>query len=131
MKACCHMYPRIYRGQERRIAKKYDRQYESLKGAIYQHLSKRHEFQRAIDAVLIEQASRLFADGLYVEELLSGEEGKASVWKYTDALAKIHSMLIATLDELQISPKTRSKITQEILHDDEITAKLKILMGAQ
>jgi hypothetical protein len=125
------MYPRIYRGQQRRIAKKYNREYESLKGAIYQHLSKRNEFQRAIDSILIEQASRLFADWLYLEELLSSEEGKPAVWRYTDALIKIHSMLIDTFDQLQISPKSRSKIAKEILHDDEITTKLKILMGAQ
>ena len=76
-------------------------------------------------------AARLFADWLYIEELLSSEEGKAALWKYADALVKIHSMLIATLDELGVTPKMRSKLTQEIAHDDEITAKLKNLIGAQ
>lgn len=126
------MYPPFYRGQkQRRIARNYKRQYESLKGAIYQHLSKRNEFQRTIDSTLIELAARLFADWLYIEELLSSEEGKAAVWKYADALVKIHSMLIATFDELEVTPKMRSKIVQEIVQDDEITAKLKNLMGVK
>jgi hypothetical protein len=127
-----HMYPPINRGQkQRRIATTYRRQYDSLKGAIYQHLSKRNEFQRAIDSTLIELAARLFADWLYIEELLSSEEGKAAIWKYADTLVKVHNMLIATLDALGVTPKTRSKIAQEIAQDDEITTKLKDLIGAQ
>lgn len=53
------------------------------------------------------------------------------MWKYADALVKIHSMLIATFDELEVTPKMRSKIVQEIVQDDEITAKLKNLMGVK
>jgi len=130
MKPCSHMIPPLYRGQ-RRTAAKYRKQYESLKGAIFQHLSRRHEFQRVIDSALIELTARLFADWLYVEELLSGEEGKAALWKYADALVKIHSMLMATFDELQVTPKMRGKIAQEIVEDDQVTAKLKSLMGVQ
>jgi len=130
MKPCSHMIPPLYRGQ-RRIAAKYRKQYESLKGAIFQHLSRRHEFQRAVDSALIELTARLFADWLYVEELLSREEGKAALWKYADALVKIHSMLMATFDELQVTPKMREKIAQEIVQDDQVTVKLKKLMGVQ
>ena len=131
MNSCTHTYDPIYRGTQARIARNYRDPYESLKGSIYQHLSRRNEFQRGIDATLIEQAARLYADWLYVEELLSSEEGKTAVWKYADALTKIHGMLIAALDELQITPKMRSKITQEIIKDDEITTKLKTLIGAK
>jgi hypothetical protein len=131
MKVCSHTNPPLYRGQTKRIAEKYRRQYESLKGAIYQHLSKRHEFQKAVDSALIELAARLYADWLYIEEVLGTEEGKAAVWKYADALAKIHGMLIATLDELHVTPKMRGKIAQEIVEDNQITAKLKSLMGVK
>ena len=130
MKLCLHMIPPLYRGQ-RRIAEKYRKQYESLKGAIFQHLSRRNEFQKAVDAALVELTARLYADWLYVEEILSTEQGKAAIWKYADALTKIHSMLIATLDELRVTPKMREKITQEIVQDDQVTAKLNSLMGVQ
>jgi hypothetical protein len=40
-------------------------------------------------------------------------------------------MLLATLEELHVTPKMREKITQEIVQDDQVTAKLKKLMGAQ
>ena len=125
------MMPPLYRGHSKRIAEKYKRQYESLKGAIYQHISKRNEFEKALDSTLIELAARLYADWLYVEEILSTEQGKAAVWRYACALTNIHSMLIATLDQLQVTPKMRGKIAQEIMEDDQITAKLKSLMGVQ
>jgi hypothetical protein len=125
------MIPPLYRGQTKRIAEKYKRQYESLKGAIYQHISKRNEFQKAIDSTLIELAARLYADWLYVEEILSTEQGKSAVWRYACALTNIHNMLIATLDELQVTPKMRGKIAQEIVEDDQITAKLKQLTGVK
>jgi hypothetical protein len=121
----------LYKGQSRRISEKYRKQYESLKGAIYKHLSSRREFQKALDSTLIELAARLYADWLYVEEILSTEQGKAAVWRYACALTNIHSMLIATLDQLQVTPKMRGKIAQEIMEDDQITAKLKSLMGVQ
>jgi len=125
------MMPPLYRGHSKRIAEKYKRQYESLKGAIYQHISKRNEFEKALDSTLIELAARLYADWLYVEEILSTEQGKAALWRYACALTNIHNMLIATLDELQVTPKMRGKIAQEIMEDDQITAKLKSLMGVQ
>jgi len=131
MKQCLHMIPPLYRGQSKRIAEKYRREYESLKGAIYQHISKRVEFQKALDSALVELAARLYADWLFIEEILGSEEGKAAVWKYADALTKIHSMLIATLEELRITPKMREKIAQDIVQDDEITAKLKSMMGVK
>ena len=53
------------------------------------------------------------------------------MWKYADALVKIHSMLMATFEELEITPRMRGKIAQEIVEDDQVTAKLKSLMGAQ
>jgi len=62
----------LYRGQ-RRTPSKYRKQYESLKDAIFLHLSRRHEFQSALDSALIELTARLLADWFYVEELLSGE----------------------------------------------------------
>jgi len=116
---------------ERRIGHGKQREYEELKRAIFKHLGQRPNFVRGIDASLIEQAARLFADWLYIEELLSSEDGKTAIWKYADALAKINSMLIAILDQLEVTPKMRSKIAQEIAQDDEITAKLKNLIGAQ
>jgi hypothetical protein len=116
---------------ERRIASRKQREYEELKRAIFKHLGARPTFVRSIDFSLIEQVARLFADWLYIEELLSSEEGKTAIWKYADALAKIHSMLISTFDELEVTPKMRGKIVQEIVQDDEITAKLKSLMGVK
>jgi hypothetical protein len=77
MNSCSPMIPPIYReGKSRRIARNYQRPYESLKGAIYQHLSARREFQRGIDSTLIELAARLFADWLYIEEMFSSEDCK-------------------------------------------------------
>jgi hypothetical protein len=114
---------------ERRIAHRQHGEYEELKRAIFRHLGSRPTFLRNIDAALIEQAARLFADWLYIEELLSSDENKANVCRYADALAKIHCMLISTFDELQLTPKMRGKIFQEIIHDDDITLKLKKLVG--
>jgi hypothetical protein len=125
------MIPPLNRGQAKRTAEKYRKQYESLRGAIYQHISCRKEFQKAVDSTLIELAARLYADWLYVEEILSTEQGKTAVWRYACALTSIHNMLIATLDELQVTPKMRGKIAQEIVQDNEITAKLKSLMGVR
>lgn len=119
-----HLPPAV----QRRIAVRLHREYEELKRAIFKHLGSRPTFVRYIDSPLIEQAARLFADWLYIEELLSSEEGKTAIWRYADSLAKIHSMLISTFDELEITPKTRSKIFKEIAQDDEITLKLKNLM---
>lgn len=116
---------------ERRIADRKRREYEELKRAIFKHLGARPTFVHNIDASFIEQAARLFADWLYIEELLSSDEGKTAIWKYADALAKIHCMLISTFDELEITPKMRTKIFKEIVQDDEITAKLKNLMGSK
>jgi hypothetical protein len=53
------------------------------------------------------------------------------IWKYADALAKIHSMLVSILEELEITPKMRGKIFQEIIRDDEITAKVKNIIGVE
>jgi hypothetical protein len=114
---------------ERRIANRQRGQYEELKRAIFRHLGKRPTFERNLDAPLVEQAARLFADWLYIEELLSSDENKLNVCKFADALAKIHCMLISTFDELQLTPKMRGKIFKEIVHDDDITLKLKKLMG--
>lgn len=122
-----HLFPM----KERRIAIRQHREYEGLKRAIFNHLGKRPTFVHHIDSPLIEQAARLFADWLYIEELLSSEEGKSEIWRYADALAKIHSMLISTFNELEITPKTRSKIFQDLRQDDEITLKLKNLMGSK
>jgi hypothetical protein len=114
---------------EKRIAHKQRGEYEELRRSIFRHLGSRPTFVRNIDAPLIEQAARLFADWLYIEELLSSDENKANVCKYADALAKIHCMLISTFDELQLTPKMRGKIFKEIVHDDDITLKLKKLVG--
>jgi hypothetical protein len=70
--------------------------------------------------------ARLFADWLYVEELLTKEE-KNDVWKYADALAKIHNMLLRALEELKVTPKMRAKLAQDLVASDEITEKLKKL----
>jgi hypothetical protein len=99
-----------------------------LKAAIYQHLNNRHDFQHGIDSTLIEQAARLFADWLYLEELLSSDEGK-NAWKWADALVKVHNMLIETFDALAVTPKLRSRIVQDIVKDDDITIQLKKLTG--
>ncbi|HUK85462.1 MAG TPA: hypothetical protein VLU95_06340 [Candidatus Acidoferrum sp.] len=125
------MRRRYYQPQfiQRRIANRQHREYEEIKRAIFKHLGARRTFVRDIDVTLIEQAARLYADWLYVEELLSSDEGKTMIWKYADALAKIHSMLVSIFDELEITPKMRGKIFQEIVHDDEITLKLKKLVG--
>ena len=116
---------------QRRIASRQHHEYDDLKRAIFHHLGARKTFVRGIDTSLIEQAARLYADWLYVEELLSSDDGKTLIWKYADALAKIHSMLVSIFDELEISPKMRGKIFQEIIRDDEITAKVKALIGAE
>ena len=117
---------------ERKIAKIFRKQrgpYEDLKRAIFILLSGRPNFVRSVDSSFVEQAARLFADWLYIEELLSSDENKAAVCKYADALAKIHSMLISTFDELEITPKMRNKIFKEITTNDEITLKLKTMIG--
>jgi hypothetical protein len=114
---------------ERRIAHKQLGEYEELKRAIFRHLGRRPTFERNLDAPLIEQAARLFADWLYIEELLSSDSNQTNVGKYADALAKIHCMLISTFDELQLTPKMRGKIFKEIVRDDDITSKLKKLVG--
>jgi hypothetical protein len=116
---------------ERRIQRKYVDEYKSLKNAIYEKLRHRPDFQHGIDTALIDLAARLYADWLYIEELLASEEGKRVVWRYTCALANVHVMLIATLEQLKVTPKMREKITQEIVQDDQVTTKLKKLMGAQ
>ena len=125
----------LYKGSsmfaERRIQRKYVDEYRSLKNAIYEKLRHRPDFQHGIDTALIDLAARLYADWLYIEELLASEEGKRVVWRYTCALANVHVMLIATLEQLKVTPKMREKITQEIVQDDQVTAKLKKLMGAQ
>jgi hypothetical protein len=120
-----------FRTVERRVAIRQHQEYKALRRAIFQHLSARPTFVHHIDSPLIEQAARLFADWLYIEELLSSEEGKSEIWRFADALAKIHSMLISTLNELEITPKMRSKIFQDLRQDDEITLKLKNLMGSK
>ena len=114
---------------ERCIANRQRGAYEELRRAIFRHLGRRPTFERNLDAPLIEQAARLFADWLYIEELLSSDGNQANVGKYADALAKIHCMLISTFDELQLTPKMRGKIFKEIVHDDDITLKLKKLLG--
>ena len=119
----------IYKAK--RISQRYSDQYRSLKKAVYERLRSRPSFQQGVDSALIELAARLFADWLLVEEALSSQEAKNAVWKHADALAKIHSMLLATLEELHVTPKMREKITQEIVQDDQVTTKLKKLMGAQ
>lgn len=124
-------YYDLSRAVERRIAVNQHQEYKSLRRAIFNHLGKRPTFDRPIDSRLIEQAARLFANWLYVEELLSSEEGKSEIWRYADALAKLHGMLISIFNELEITPKMRSKIFQEIAHDDEITLKLKKLIRGE
>lgn len=91
-------------------------------------MSSRRDFQGRLDSPLIELAARLFADWLYVEEILSCPEGKSAIWKYADALAKIHSMLLAVFEELRITPKTRENIAQDLVENDEITERIKKLL---
>jgi hypothetical protein len=124
-------YYHLPHAAERRVAIRQQREYKELRRAIFRHLGARPTFAINIDSPLIEQAARLFADWLYIEELLSSEEGKAAIWRYADALAKIHSMLISTFDELEITPKVRSKIFKDIVQDDDITRKLKNLIGTE
>jgi hypothetical protein len=112
----------------RRVAEKKQREYEALKRAIYAYLRCRNDFCREVDSALIEQTARLYADWLYVEELLGKEEGKAQIWKYADALAKIHSMLMVVLDELKLTPKVREKIAQDLVESDDIMPRLKKLV---
>jgi hypothetical protein len=69
--------------------------------------------------------------GSILRRCFQAKIAKNAVWKYADALVKVHGMLMATFDELKITPKMRSKIVQEIVQDDEITAKLKSLTGAK
>jgi hypothetical protein len=92
-------------GVRRRITIRQRGDYEELKRSIFRHLGARPSFVRCIDSSLIEQAARLFADWLYIEELLSSEGEKVAIWRYADALAKIHSMLISVFEELEITPK--------------------------
>ena len=64
---------------ERRIANRQRGEYEELRRTIFRHLGSRPTFVRNLDAPLIEQAARLFADWLYIEELLSNDENKANI----------------------------------------------------
>jgi len=105
-------------------------EYEQLKRAIYSHLRHRPDFKKRIDRALIEQAARLFADWLYIEEIMSLGP-KEEVRKYADALVKIHSMLISVLEELHVTPKMRRKIVEDIQSDDQIMEKLKQLIGVK
>jgi len=126
MRRHSHMYPPIYRGVQRRISEKYRREYERLRGSIYEYLRHRPDFEGAVDSSLVELTARLFADWLYVEELLT-KEAKSDVWKYADSLAKIHNMLLRVLEELKVTPKMRVKLAQDLVESDEITEKLKKL----
>jgi hypothetical protein len=127
MKQHSHMYPPINRGAQKRISEDYRREYERLRGSIYEYLRHRVDFVGAVDSPLVELAARLFANWMYVEESLT-KEGKTAVWKYADALAKIHSMLLTVLEELKVTPKMRAKLAQDLVESDDITAKLKKLV---
>jgi hypothetical protein len=104
------------------ISKKRD--YEQLKTAIYNHLCHRKDFERTIDVTLIEQAARLFADWLYIEEIMT-KEPKEDVRKYADALVKVHSMLLNVLDELHVTPKMRRALVEDLKGDSDVDQKLK------
>jgi len=128
------MYPPIYRGHKPPkwlVAIVHKKEYEKLKGAIYEYLRRRKGFEKAVDSALIEQAARLFADWLYIEELMTSEHERAKIWKYADALTKVHSMLTSVLEELKLTPKAREKLIEEIQADDEVTKRLKELVGAK
>jgi hypothetical protein len=118
----------LLRGQRKRVSQNKQREYERLRGSIYRHLSSRHDFQKTLDSSLIDLSARLLADWLYVEEILSSQEGRSAIWRYADALAKIHSMLLAVFDQLKVTPKTREKIAQGLVESDEVTEKIKKLL---
>lgn len=125
------IYTGIYPGQSRRVADRQKHEYESLKYAIFERLRHRPGFDRSVDLPLIDATARLFADWLYIEGILSSPEGKNAIWKYADSLAKIHCMLITMLEELQITPKTRQSLAQELVESDDITKRLQKLVGSK
>jgi hypothetical protein len=65
------------------------------------------DFVGAIDSPLVESTAKLFANWLYVEKLLTNED-KATVWKYADALARIHNMLLTAI--LQVLTRIDSQL---------------------
>jgi hypothetical protein len=105
-------------------------EYFALKQAIYEHLRHRPDFQKGVDATLIEQAARLYADWLYVEEIMSLCQ-KDDIRKYSMALQQIHDMLLNTFNVLNIAPNMRKKIANDLQNNDEISEKLKKLIGAK
>jgi hypothetical protein len=101
------MYPPINTGVQKRISEEYKREYERLRGSIYEYLRHRVDFVGAVGSPLVKLAARLFANWLYVEKLLTNE-GKTAVWKYADALARIHSMLLTAI--LQVLTRIDSQL---------------------
>ncbi len=114
MKEHAHMYPPINRGVQKRISEEYKREYERLRGSVYEYLHHRADFVGAVDSPPVELTARLFANWLCVEKLLTNE-GKTAVWKYADALARIHSMLLtAILQVLTRRPFLRGYQTDRV-----------------
>ena len=118
----------LFKGHHKLISPNLQREYERLKYSISQFLRNRTDFQKTVDTSLIDLAAKLFADWLYLEEILSSEKSKDQIWKYADGLAKIHHMLMSVLDELKITPKSRQKIAKELAEVDEVSIRLKKLI---
>ena len=106
------------------------REYEEFRRAVYWHLRHRPDFARRVDVKLIDRLARIWALWLLIEEKLSlGPDDQIS--KLTDAFYKIDAMLSKALEELEITPKMRKKIAEDLKEDDKITEQLKRLIGAK
>jgi len=96
--------------------------YVKLKRLVFQHVKKRGEYLAGVDDTAIERFSRLWADWLYAEEIMSKCD-PTEISKYAHAFALIDHMLDESLNSLALSPylrkKLRGELEEELKEDDE------------
>jgi len=108
------------------IPESYRLEYTTLKKLVRKHLEKKSEYLEGVDDTAIERFARLWADWLYVEEVMSKCD-PAEISKYAHAFALIDHMLDEALNSLALSPYLRRKLRRELeeeLKEDDEAGKL-------
>jgi len=104
------------------IPESYRHEYSTLRKLVRKHLEKKSEYLEGVDDAAIERFARLWADWLYIEEIMSKCD-RAEISKYVHAFALIDSMLDDALNSLALSPylrkKLRRELEEELKEDDE------------
>jgi hypothetical protein len=126
--------PNSWRLMEKTILKvlippEFQREYEEFKRCVYNHLKHRPDFQK-FDVKLVERLARIWALWLLFEKRLSLGPAEESA-RLADGFFKIDSMLSKALDDLNVTPKMRRKVAEDMEGDSEMSEKLKKLIGAK